>query len=61
MARRDYRQFYLVDALLGSGKRKQARLGQLREIHELIAWDTIDALLAAVSEEPMFERLTATS
>ena len=49
MARRDYRQFSLADALLGSGKRKQARLDQLREIHELIAWDTIDALLAAIN------------
>ena len=49
MARRDYRQFSMVDALLGSGRRKQARLDRLREIHELIAWDTIDALLAAIN------------
>ena len=49
MARRDYRQFSMVDALLGSGRRKQARLDRLRKIHELIAWDTIDALLAAIN------------
>ena len=49
MARRDYRQFSLADALHDGGKRKQVRLDRLREIHELIAWDTIDALLAAIN------------
>ena len=49
MARRDYRQFSLADTLHDGGKRKQVRLDRLREIHELIAWDTIDALLAAIS------------
>lgn len=49
MARRDYRQLNFADALLGGGKRKHARLDRLQEIHELIAWDAIDALLAAIN------------
>ena len=48
MARRDYSKFNLADALLDGSKRKQVRLDRLREIHELIAWDAIDALLAAI-------------
>ena len=49
MARRDYRQLNFADALLGGGNRKHARLDRLYEIHELIAWDAIDALLAAIN------------
>jgi IS5 family transposase len=49
MARRDYRQFSLAYALLDGGKRKQVRLERLHEMHELIAWDAIDALLAAIN------------
>ena len=49
MARRDYRQWSLADALFGSSKRKHVRLDRLCEIHELIAWDAIDALLAAIN------------
>ena len=49
MARRDYRQFSLADALLDGRKRKQVRLERLHEMHELIAWEAIDALLAAIN------------
>jgi transposase, IS5 family len=52
MARRDYRQLNLAEALLGSRKRKHARLDRLREMHDLIAWGPIDALLAAINSAP---------
>jgi IS5 family transposase len=49
MARRDYRQLNLAEALLGGRKRKHARLDRLHEMHELIAWGPIDALLSAIN------------
>jgi IS5 family transposase len=52
MARRDYRQLNLAEALLGGRKSKHLRLDRLQEIHELIAWEAIDALLAAINSAP---------
>jgi transposase, IS5 family len=52
MARRDYRQLGLADALVGGRKRKHVRLDRLHEIHELISWGAIDALLAAINSAP---------
>ena len=49
MARRDYRQLNLAEALLGGRRGKHVRLDRLQEIHELIAWGVIDALLAAIN------------
>jgi len=49
MARRDYRQLNLAEALLCGRKGKHVRLDRLCEIHELIAWGAIDALLAAIN------------
>lgn len=46
MARRDYRQLNLAEALLGGRKDKHLRLDRLQEIHDLIAWEHIDTLLA---------------
>lgn len=49
MARRDYRQFSLAEALVGGKKRKRNRLGRLGEMHELIEWNAVDALLAPIN------------
>jgi IS5 family transposase len=49
MARRDYQQLNLAEFLLGSRKGKHGRLGRLDEIDELIAWEPIAALLAAIN------------
>lgn len=49
MARRDYRQLNLTEALLGGRKGRHARVDRLSEIHELIAWEAVDALLAAIN------------
>jgi transposase, IS5 family len=49
MARRDYRQLSLVEALLGGKKRIRKRLARLQEMHDLIDWRPVDALLAAIN------------
>ena len=49
MARRDYRQLNLAEALLGGRKSKRERLDRLFEMHELIEWKPIDMLLAAIN------------
>jgi IS5 family transposase len=49
MARRDYNQLSLAEALLGGKKRKRKRLAQLQEMHDLIDWRPIEALLAAIN------------
>lgn len=49
MARRDYSQMSLAEALLGGKRRKRKRLDQLAEIDVLIDWQSIDAVLAAIN------------
>lgn len=49
MARRDYSQLSLAEALLGGRRRKRKRLDQLTEIDALIDWELIDALLATIN------------
>jgi IS5 family transposase len=49
MARRDYRQLNLADALIGGRKRKRERLERLTEMHDLIDWQPIDVLLAGIN------------
>jgi transposase, IS5 family len=50
MARRDYRQLSLTDALLGKHKRKRERLDRLHEMHDLIDWKAIDTLMACIND-----------
>jgi IS5 family transposase len=49
MARRQYQQMSLVEALLDGKKRKRKRLERLLEMHDLIDWSPVDELLAPIN------------
>jgi len=49
MARRDYRQMSLADALVGRKQRRRKRLERLETMHQLVDWTRVDRLLSPIS------------